>query len=386
MAAALAIALLPAISQPVALCDPPALDPGDKATDTWPAESFADAQNLTAGGMDSDVSGACWNAAIASLYVVRQDRRVWRLVESGGTFVVAGAWTNLPTGADLEAITQVDENDAYNVYLLHEDDGTVYQVDLLASPPALVHQWRLTLGGYMPVESSGDGPEALTFVPDTWLAASGFVDAGGTPYVSRNGMGGLMFVGHQSGGHVYVFDVNPNANNTFTFVGDYPTNRSEIAGLEFDRDNGLLYVWHNAGGGTTWNELEVMSLSPFDDGGVLKLTTLRTYAAPPGAQSLNMEGIALARGAFSCENALRDFFVTIDGGGSQALMRFREFPCDCDGNGADDGDEADDIAAFVATLLGGSPATPDACVFDCTGDGLINGDDVACYALRIASN
>lgn len=65
-----------------------------------------------------------------------------------------------------------------------------------------------------------------------------------------------MFVGHQNGGALYAFDLDPNSN-AFTFVGEYRTAYDETAALHFDRGNGRLYIWHDA----DWDTWEVNDLT-----------------------------------------------------------------------------------------------------------------------------
>ncbi|MEI2422326.1 hypothetical protein V6O07_18745, partial [Arthrospira platensis SPKY2] len=92
------------------------------------------------------------------------------------------------------------------------------------------------------------GPEGISFVPDNWLQTSGFVSSQtGQPYTSTKGMGGLMFIAHQDGGFVWVFDINPNQTNDFLYVGKYKTSRTESCGLSFDSSTGMLYILHNVG-------------------------------------------------------------------------------------------------------------------------------------------
>ncbi len=117
------------------------------SADDWPAESFSSAANITVSGMESDLSGAYWSPPDASLWVVRQNRQVWKMQESGGTFSVVGHWTNLPTGGDLEAITRIDPAEPDTFCVLHEDNGTVYRVDVSGGSPSLVRSWQLTLHG-----------------------------------------------------------------------------------------------------------------------------------------------------------------------------------------------------------------------------------------------
>ncbi|MCP4589726.1 MAG: hypothetical protein GY842_03185 [bacterium] len=326
------------------------------SADDWPAESFSSAENITVSGMESDLSGAHWSPPDASLWVVRQNRQVWKLQESGGVFSVVNHWTNLPTDGDLEAITQTDPAESDMFCVLHEDDGTVYRIDVSGGSPSLVRSWQLTLNGDMPYESGGQGPEGMAFVPDEWLG--GFVDGAGQPYTSVKGMGGLLFVGHQTDGHVYVFDLDPDSDDGFDFVGEYATSRDEVAALEFDRANGLLYMFHNSGG-TTWNETEVTDLTSSIDGSDRKFTTIRSYSAPPDAGgNTNMEGIALSHSDECDVSHNRYFFITLDGGGSESLKWFEEFPCDCNANGVDD---ADDIAAGTSE--------------DCNANGLLDACD-----------
>jgi len=323
------------------------------SADDWPAESFTSAEDITVVGMEGDLSGAHWSPIDASLWVVRQNLQVWKMQEFGGDFTVVGHWTDLPTGGDLEAITQIDpaEPDAFCV--LHEDNGTVYHVDVSGGSSSLLRSWQLTLNGDMPYESGGMGPEGMAFVPDEWLG--GFVDGSGQPYMSVNGMGGLMFVGHQADGHVYVFDLDPSSDNVFDFVGEYATGRDEVAALEFDLANGLLYIFHNSKG-TTWNETEVTDLTSSIIGDDRKFTTVCQYGAPPAVgDNDNMEGIALTHSDTRDIDHDRYFFVTLDGGGSESLKWFREFPCDCNGNGIDD---AEEIAAGM--------------VEDCNGNSLLD--------------
>lgn len=135
-------------------------------------------------------------------------------------------------------------------------------------------------------ESSGSGPEGITFVPDVWLQQEAFRAANGNLYTSTNGMGGLMFVGHQSGGYIHVFDLN-RVNNSYSYVGKYKSGQSETAALEFDRSTGKLYIWHNVG---SVNFLEVVKLSSYVDSGERRLRQIVEYVGP---RTGNLEGFAL---------------------------------------------------------------------------------------------
>jgi hypothetical protein len=93
-------------------------------------------------------------------------------------------------------------------------------------------------------------------------------------YSSVKGLGGLFFVAHQDEGYVWVFDVNPNSNNDFAYVGKYQTNHTESCDLAFDRSTGLLYILHNIIGN---NRLEVTNLSTSLNGSSRKFIPLNDY-------------------------------------------------------------------------------------------------------------
>ena len=221
------------------------------AVDPWPGESWQQSTNLTS--LDSDfqtnLSGAHWNDVTRTLWVCTNGPgRFWALVpNAAGVFSVAtsgGRRAEFDAPCDLESLTQANLTDN-TVYVLVEgiDHIRRYDVSILGTPQ-LINEFDFSR--YVPVYNGSAGSEGLAFVPDAGLAARGFVDGNGQPYTSRNGMGGLMFVAHQNGGALYVFDLNP-VTNAVTFVGRYLTSRTESSGLEFDRSTNHLFVWHNIG-------------------------------------------------------------------------------------------------------------------------------------------
>ena len=158
-------------------------------------------------------------------------------------------------------------------------------------------------------------------MPDSFLSDQGFVDGQGQPYTSTQGMGGLMFVGVQGGGNLFVFDLNRETGEA-VFVGEYQTGANETAGLEFDRSTGKLFIWHDS----DIDSLEVTRLS--STGGVMdEMMTFAGLGSPLlGNASTNYEGIAI-RPIEDCTDGGRDSFMTIDGGRIWALLQFQLFPC-----------------------------------------------------------
>ena len=349
------------------------------AVEAWPAESLGAATNLTgiegAGANDFclDMSGAVWNPVTRTLWVCRNgpggsNSKFWAVVEDGqGGFQIAyrngsrGEWTGF---GDLEDITQADYNEEV-VYLMIEGEDRIKAYDVsVFGVNTLRNDWNIA--PYVPAYDGSSGSEGITFVPDSFLSAAGFVDQSGTPYTSHHGMGGLMLVAHQAGGRIYVFDLN-RADSTLDFVGAYLTNFSESAALAFDRSSGLLYILHGAG----QNRVQVTTLASTVVGAERKLVEVTTYAGP-SAGGENMEGIALVSNA-DCVADKRSFFLTVDGGGANSLFWFKQFPCtdgcidddDCsDGNACNGQETCQGGNCQTGTSLNcddGNACTTDAC-------------------------
>ncbi len=286
-----------------------------QAQSSWPAETWSNATNLTSlyAGFSNNLSGAHWNPQSRELWlVINGPGTIVKVIENGiGGFQYEAEWN--PNG-DLEGITQSDLSDT-TVFVIQENTGEIKEFDV-SSPGIvnLVHTWDISLE--IPDYANSDGPEGITFVPDEWLISSGFKDQSGALYISQHGMGGLIFVAHQNGGNIYVFDLN-RSTNAYTFVGEYETNRDESAGLEFDRSTGYLYIWHNTGN----NYLEVTDLSSFPAGNIRKFTSTKEFFAPDDG---NLEGFALTPA-----DTNEDWcWITVDDGESDALRWFNQFdPC-----------------------------------------------------------
>jgi hypothetical protein len=303
------------------------------AQSPWPAEDFEDALNLTSvegpepNDFYVDLSGAVWNPETRTLWVCRNGpvtaSKLWALREDGaGSFVVdtrggvRAEWTNF---GDLEAVAQAEWGEDA-VYLMIEGEERIKEYDVSAfGKKTLVNDWNTR--PFLPRVGAA-GSEGLTFVPDEFLSRAGFVDRDGIPFTSALGMNGVMMVGHQNGGGIFVFDLD-RATGDFSFVGEYRTAYDEIAGLEFDRSTGFLFVWHDENN-------QVLELIDLRSSGVAGETfrqfeAVRLFAGPSRS---NFEGIAITPAA-DCANGERSLFMTIDGGGPTSLLLFQRFSVDC---------------------------------------------------------
>ncbi|HEY2387621.1 MAG TPA: DUF1566 domain-containing protein [Candidatus Binatia bacterium] len=313
------------------------------AVEPWPAEPESAAQNLSSLDADlgMDLSGAFWNEQTGVLWTCRNGptdmtSKIWSLAPgAAGAFAITGEWTGF---GDLEDVAQADL-DACTVFGIVE--GTEQRVkawNLCGPEPVLENDWNTKAN--IP-QDGGRGAEGLAFVPDAILARAGFVDASGNPYTSTQGMGGLMFVGHQGGGPdrrdgggVYVFDLN-RADSTFSFVGEYrmfqvddatdPANQfTETPALSLDRSTGLLYAWHGEIPMLTVHDL---SSVPVAGQAYRMLKTLHTFQGPNPANP-DYEGIAVLP-ATSCAQGIRNVFMTVDDGAANAFFRYAQFRFGC---------------------------------------------------------
>jgi hypothetical protein len=302
-----------------------------RANDPWPAEPIAESVNLTPiegpvpNDFYADMSGCSWNPVTRRLWVVknRGPSKFWAIVEDGaGSFRIddrdgnRAEWTGF---GDLESITQANLDEDV-VYLLIEGDEHVVSYDVsVYGSETLLNDWDLR--AYLPLNGD-NGSEGLAFVPDSFLSAAGFVDGTGAPYVSTEGLGGLMLVGHQNGGGIFAFDLNPTTGG-FKFVGEYKTSYTETAALEFDRSTGVLYVWHSG----NFDTLERVSLAstPVAGQSYRRFVSEKIFDGP---DHMNNEGIALM-GIEDCVDGTRSLFMATDNGGAESLHWYREFTDGC---------------------------------------------------------
>ena len=232
------------------------------AAEPWPAEAWTSAKTLTHldPAFKNNMSGACYNPETDTYWVCCDGgpSAFWALKkDQNGNLALAtkgkAQAKYKPGKGDLEGICQVDYRED-SVFLMFEGADKIREYDVSRYGKAtLKNEWDIS--AYVPTRG-GAGSEGITFVPDKWLEKEGFTDGNGKPYVSTNGMGGLMFVAHQNGGKLYAFDLSRRTKSV-TFVGAYATSRLESSGLEFDRSTGLLYIWHNTGP----NYLQITKLS-----------------------------------------------------------------------------------------------------------------------------
>jgi hypothetical protein len=281
----------------------------------WPAESWTAATDLTAldpSGWVKNLSGGYWNPVTRRLWVcTNSPAKFWSLKEDGvGGFAIEREYTG---SGDLEGITQISTVPD-RVFAIDEQARTIRSYRI--SDGAAQTTWLLSA---IP-DWGNSGPEGIAFVPDAWLARSGFTGANGSPYpqsvYGANGFGGLVFIAVQTSGWVYAFDLK--TDGTYTYVGRYLTTRTESCELTFDASVGRLYILHNIGG----NFLQVTDLTSTVSGSDRRFSAVAEFQVP---STSNIEGFALTPAMVSA-TAVGDnwCFFTDDDNANGALRWFKQ--------------------------------------------------------------
>ena len=265
-------------------------------TQTWPSETWQAAINLT-NVMDvsgvTDLSGLHWNPTNNRLYGI-QNKGKFRVLELNTANNTFNQIANKSISGGPEGITQANLY-ANEFYTIDEDNYEIrrYTYTSNFSSITLHKHWNILLSPSTMTDTGNTGPEGIVFIPDNILTAAGFISQQtGKAYISVKGLGGLIFVAHQDKGYLWVFDINPNSNDDFAFVGKYKTSRTESCDLSLDRSTGLLYILHNISGK---NKLEVTDLSTvLLNGSEREFVVKSEYTMPiTGDSNDNIEGFAI---------------------------------------------------------------------------------------------
>ena len=193
----------------------------------------------------------------AVLWAVRNGPgTLFRMIFSGGIWTPdpASGWTagkalkyTDGTGnPDTEGVT-FTTGSAAGMYVATERNNdastisrnSILRFDLSATGATLTatNDWNITAD--LPTVGANLGIEAITWIPDAFLTARGFLDeataAAYNPANYPNHGTGLFFVGVEGNGNVYAYALN-HTNNTFTRVATISTGYTGIMALEFDAE------------------------------------------------------------------------------------------------------------------------------------------------------
>lgn len=304
------------------------------ATVPWPGPAAVEPAGV-AGFFGGNLSGLSYQGAgddgPAVLWAVRNGpSTLFRLVAEGSLWVAdtTQGWGNgktlrYPDGTgepDAEGVTAVG-NALYVASERNDARGGVSRNSILrfevgGADETLVatHEWDLT--ARIPPTGPNLGIEAITFVPDSFLVASGFVDQGTgrgyDPSAHPRSSGGVFLVGVEATGTVHAFVLDHGGGSTG--VADIESGFPSVMALDFDRDEGVLRAVCDDGCDGRHALLEV-------DPGSGRFIVTRVVERPRSMPNLNNEGFAVAPRR-ECTGGVRPVYWADDGeAGGHSLRR-----------------------------------------------------------------
>ncbi len=265
----------------------------------------------------------------STLYCLLWNGTTWAgMTDDGWT---SGKTLRYPNGLgspDAEGLTRADLSTTA-IYVSAERDnsaGNVSRMSVLRYDYAwptgtsltATHEWNLTAD--LPAAGANTGLEALTWIPDSYLLATGFFDAAANavydPGRYPDHGTGLFFVGQEGTGMIYGYALNHVAG-TFARVATVASGNTGVMALYFDRDVGNLWTYCD---NTCTNHASVLRMSSG------RFTLQYLYSRPATLSNSNFEGIAIAPES-ECVQGKKSFFWSDDSnGGGHAVYR-GSIPC-----------------------------------------------------------
>jgi hypothetical protein len=222
-------------------------------------------------------------------------------------------------GPDSEGVTRAELTSSA-VYVSTERDNdnngvsrlSVLRYDSAAAGTDLTatHDWNLTAD--LPVSGPNLGLEAITWIPDSYLVAHGFLDestgAAYDPARYPDHGTGLFFVGLESNGVIYGYALD-HATSGFQRVATVASGHISIMDLAFDRDVGDLWAYCD---NTCDNHASLLTIDDDPTSPTRgRFLTRHLYNHPSTLPDSNNEGITLAPES-ECLNGQKNFFWADD--------------------------------------------------------------------------
>ncbi|MDT7784967.1 MAG: hypothetical protein QOF58_3386 [Pseudonocardiales bacterium] len=285
-----------------------------EAATTWPGDSTtrtADGTNV----FGTNLSGLSFESPSVVWAVKNGPSALYRLVPNGSSWKVDQKRSlNFADGQgdpDAEGVVSTPEG-LFVAVERDNDDGDVSRPMILkyGTGGNAVAEWDL---GGMPEVDPNDGPEAISWVPDSYLTKNGFKDSSGKTYnpADRPGHGsGLFFVGLEATGEVYVYALQ---GDEAVLVNKFASGQAQVMDLEFDGGKLWAICDNHCSGRTT--TLAINS-------GNFKVTA--TYNRPSGLSNVNLEGFAISP---SCVNGKKVVLWADDDNTSSHALRSGSLNC-----------------------------------------------------------
>jgi hypothetical protein len=270
--------------------------------------------------------------------------KVYRLIASGTIFIAdtTEGWSKgktllYPDGKgspDSEGMTRThwDQHELYVVTERNNDQNdksrmSILRYELTGSGTSLTatHEWNLTSS--LPTADPNQGLEAMTWIPDSYLVASGFFDENRNtiydPTQYPNHGTGLFLVGMETSGMIHGFLLDHVAN-TFTRVTQFKSGQTNLMDLSFDRDTESLWTQCDD---ACENRMTVLGIDTDTDSTTKGRFIVRLQLSPPrNMTKINHEGLTLAPES-ECANHRKRIFWSDDDESDGIAIRYGTLPC-----------------------------------------------------------
>ena len=273
----------------------------------WPGANAVTVLDLLTVG---NISGLVHDGTV--LWAVQNGpSTLWRVPLDGSS--VTSLALVYPTGGgdpDAEDVTIGGDGAFYVATERDNANGAVSRPSILRFLPGdgtATHEWNLA--AVLPPLGANAGLEAITFVPDSYLASINFYN----PALVSHDAGGLFFVGVETNGMIYAYALQLSGG--FTQVAAFPSGDITSKALSFDAATG--YLWQHCGA-ACGGQSRVLAL-----GASGTVTTRKLFDRPTSMANLQNEGIAIA----PCEASSRRFFWADDANTGGRALRADTIPC-----------------------------------------------------------
>ena len=309
--------------------------PGDAAVQTVDvANTFS--SNMS--GLDYEGSGT---ATPGVLWATRNGPgAMFRMVYNGANWVpdTTNDWgsgkllryTDGTGDVDAEGVTMGGTASTDGLYVSSERNNSAnsvsrnsilrYDVSAAGSTLTATNEWNLTAD--LPVNTANTGLETISWIPDSYLTAQGFLDesTGSTydPANYANHGAGLFVVGVEASGKLYVYALD-TVGGGFTRIATITSGFVGVMGTEFDQDLNNLWVVCDdgcAGRSAVFNV----------DAVTKKFTITNMYERPASMPNINNEGFAIAA-ATECVDNRKPAYWADDANTAGYSLRSGNVPC-----------------------------------------------------------
>lgn len=284
--------------------------PGDIVTEPWPGGATVATADVN-GALGGDISGLTYDgsgtATPGVLWAANNgDGTLIRMLWNGTAWAsdTANGWTSAGKPLkyanglgtpDTEGLTVGGTSSAAGIYTSTERDNvtsgtskpTILRYDVSGSGASLTATNEWAIGSDLPGGIAANaGPEAIQWVPDTYLVANALKDdaAGGAAYNPAsypNHGTGLFFVALEANSRIYAYALN-HADNTFTRITSFASGYTLGAmALDWEAEKNRLWVACDDTCGGIHGTFQIQA-------GEFK--AVKYYERPAGMPNLNNEG------------------------------------------------------------------------------------------------